>query len=79
MNSMKKSSSLSQNETPPVYGSALDLDFELPDWSGHLASRRVGSKDAWIAYCRSNLAKLRKLPGHADKLCALCIAAEFHF
>lgn len=76
MNSMKKSSSSSLNEVPPSYGVALDLD--LPDWSGHMPSRHAGSKDAWIAYCRANLAKLRKFPGHSDKRRAHGIAVEFH-
>ncbi len=73
---MKKSSSLLLNETAPSAGPALD--FELPDWSGHLPSRHAGSKDAWIAYCRSNLPKLKKIAGYPERRLSHGVAAEFH-
>jgi len=40
--------------------------LEFPDWSGHLPHRSRVSNDAWLAYCRSNLAKIRASPGYAE-------------
>jgi hypothetical protein len=37
--------------------------LSLPDWSGQLAQRRRIPVDRWLAYCRSNLVRLRAHPG----------------
>ena len=37
------------------------LDF--PDWSGQQPHRSRVPSDEWLAYCRSNVIKLRARPG----------------
>jgi len=51
--------------------------LEFPDWSGHLPHRSRVSNDAWLAYCRSNLAKIRTSPGYAEGRKQDGIATEF--
>ena len=59
---MSESSNFSANQPQSERGN--DTPLEFPDWSGQLPSRPKMSKDDWLAYCRSNLAKLRARPGH---------------
>jgi len=73
-NFMSESLGSSLNEpSTPYRGNAL----EFPDWSGHLPPRRRASKDQWLAYCRSNLPKLRQLPGYRDARLQDGISVEF--
>lgn len=71
---MNESSSSSLNEATPESGAGL----ELPDWSGHQPHRSRVPNDKWLAYCRSNLPKLRLRPGHAQIRRQNGIAVEFH-
>lgn len=71
---MNESESSSLNESPAPYG-ADDLDFL--DWSGHLPPRSRVSADKWLAYCRSNLAQLRRHPGYRESRLQDGIAVEF--
>ena len=61
---MSESSDYSLNEAPALHTGADKLEF--PDWSGLLPHRSRVSNDAWLAYCRSNLAKIRASPGYAE-------------
>ena len=63
-NCMNESSDYSLRESRSIYGNTGELEF--PDWSGHLPHRSRVSNDAWLAYCRSNLAKIRASPGYAE-------------
>ena len=58
---MNESSDYSLEESRLIYGNAGELEF--PDWSGLLPQRSRVSNDTWLAYCRSNLAKIRASPG----------------
>jgi len=51
--------------------------LEFPDWSGQLPHRSRVSNDAWLAYCRSNLAKIRTSPGYAEGRRQNGVSAEF--
>jgi hypothetical protein len=73
--SMNGSSGYSLRETEPIYGSTAELDF--PDWNGQLPHASRVSNDAWLDYCRSNLAKIRAHPGYAHGRSQDGITAEF--
>ena len=73
---MSESFNSSLNEAAPEYG--LGAGLELPDWSGHQPHRSRVPTDEWLAYCRSNLPKLRLRPGHAQIRRQNGIAVEFH-
>ncbi len=73
-NSMSESSDYSLRESRSIYGNG---ELELPDWSGHLPHRSRVSNDTWLAYCRSNLAKIRTRPGYAEGRKQDGISTEF--
>ena len=73
---MSESSNYSLEETPPEFGGSPAL--ELPDWSGHRPHRSRMPTEAWLAYCRSNLPKLRARPGYAEGRRRHGIDVEFH-
>lgn len=52
-------------------------DFDLPDWSGQSPHHSSMSNDEWIAYCRSNLPRLRAQPGHRLKRLEHGVSVEF--
>lgn len=54
-----------------------DEPLGLPDWSGQVPHRSRVSNDEWLAYCRSNLPKLRARPGYGQTRRQDGIAAEF--
>ena len=58
---MNESLDYSLKEFRSIHENAGELEF--PDWSGQLPRRSRVSNDAWLAYCRSNLANLRISPG----------------
>jgi len=70
---MSESSDYSLNETAPPFGDKLDL----PDWSGHMPHRARMPAEEWLAYCRSNLPKLRARPGYAESRHRHGIGVEF--
>jgi hypothetical protein len=72
---MNESSDYSLKESRLIYGNAGELEF--PDWSGHLPHRSRVSNDTWLAYCRSNLAKIRTSPGYAERRSQHGITTEF--
>jgi len=72
---MNESSDYSLKESWSIYGNAGELEF--PDWSGQLPHRSRVSNDTWLAYCRSNLAKIRSSPGYAVGRKQDGIATEF--
>ena len=71
---MNESSNYSLNEVGPEYDAEK---LELPDWSGHMQSRRLISKERWLAYCRSNLPKLRAHAGYRRKRLEHGVVSEF--
>ena len=73
---MSESSDYSLKENVEGFGRGDRLEF--PDWSGHLPHRSQVPNDEWLAYCRSNLPKIRSLPGYAESRREDGIAAEFH-
>jgi hypothetical protein len=73
---MNESSDYSLKESRSIYGNAGELEF--PDWSGQLSRRSRVSNDAWLAYCRSNLMKIRTSPGYAEGRRQNGISTEFH-
>ena len=72
---MNESSDYSLKESRLIYGNAGELEF--PDWSGQLPHRSRVSNDTWLAYCLSNLAKIRTSPGYAEGRMQDGIATEF--
>jgi hypothetical protein len=72
-NFMSESASYSLNDSSPAYGA----DLEFPDWSGHLPHRSHVPLDQWLAYCRSNLPKLRQHPGYREARLQDGIPVEF--
>ena len=71
----ERSPDFSPKETPPAYGMGTAL--ELPDWSGHRSHHSRMPNDQWLAYCRSNLSKLRAHPGFAERRRQQGIVVEF--
>jgi len=65
----------SLRESRSIYGNTGELEF--PDWSGLLPHRSRVSNDTWLAYCRSNLAKIRTRPGYAEGRKQDGISTEF--
>ncbi len=61
---MNESSDYSLKESRSIHGNAGELEF--PDWSGPLPRRSRLSNDVWLAYCLSNLAKIRNGPGYSE-------------
>jgi hypothetical protein len=51
-------------------------DLVFPDWSGQVAAQARMPRDEWLAYCRSNLSKLRLRPGYAHRRRQNGISAE---
>jgi hypothetical protein len=49
----------------------------FPDWSGQVAAQPRMPADAWLAYCRLNLSRLRQRPGHAERRRQNGVSAEF--
>lgn len=72
---MSESSNFSANQPEPERGD--DTPLEFPDWSGQLPSRPQMSKDDWLAYCLSNLPKLRARPGYEQRRRQNGISVEF--
>jgi len=72
---VSESSSYSLKETPPPFGGADTLKF--PDWNGQSPHRSRMPTDEWLAYCRSNLPRLRARPGAAQARCQHGIGVEF--
>jgi hypothetical protein len=72
---MSESSNYSLEESPTRDGSREVL--VLPDWIGQVARPARGNKDFWLAYCRSNLAKVRAAPGYAERRREHGIGVEF--
>lgn len=71
---MNESSNFFLNETPHEYEAGK---LDLPDWSGHSPPRRHVPTDEWLAYCRSNLPRLRAHPGHRQSRLQHGVSAEF--
>jgi hypothetical protein len=63
-------------EAPALQGGATD-DLEFPDWSGMQPHRTRVSNDDWLAYCRSNLPRLRSKPGYEQRRRRNGIPVEF--
>ena len=62
------------NEPSPPFGGK---DLEFPEWSGHLPAPSRMPVNQWLAYCRSNLPKIRKQPGYHESRLQDGIAVEF--
>ena len=72
---MSESSDYLLREGSPGYGFPGLID--LPEWSGHLPRRSRLPNDRWLAYCRSNLSKLRTRPGYVQSRLQNGIGVEF--
>ena len=70
---MSESKNSSLNEEAAPYAKGLDF----PDWSGQAPVRTHISKDQWLAYCRSNLSKIRQRPGYLEGRKQNGISVEF--
>lgn len=70
---MSESESYSLKETGPVYGEKL----EFPDWSGMERSYRKISTERWLAYCKSNLPRIKQHPGYEMRRREQGIPVEF--
>ena len=68
---------MSESESSLLKETPGDEPLELPDWNGQLPHRSRLSNDEWLAYCRSNLPKLRAIPGYAQTRRQHGIPVEF--
>ncbi|HMJ90332.1 MAG TPA: hypothetical protein VK530_10970 [Candidatus Acidoferrum sp.] len=69
---MSESENYSLNDCPPSIG-----DLELPDWSGMLPGRANMPADQWLAYCKAQLPRLKKIPRYAERRREQGIPIEF--
>jgi len=76
---MNEFSTTSLNEASPTYQADAigGLDFDLPDWSGQLHRTSRVPLDQWLAYCRSNLPRLRQSPRFSERRSQHGVGAEF--
>jgi hypothetical protein len=76
---MNEYGTISLTETGPAdqADAAGELNFELPNWGGQLPRAANKSIDQWLAYCRSNLPRLRESPGFVARRREPRVTAEF--
>lgn len=76
---MNESENSSLSEVSPPYRtrSAEPDGLALPNWSGQVAHVSQVPREQWLAYCQSNLPRLRRSPGFSARRRENGIHAEF--